>query len=305
MSSSSYTFSFDEKQTEKLKEILLQRGFDISPLNHGLFRATTQGVVIQAYKTGKILVQGKEALEFAQGVIEPEILGKVSIGYEEVLHPEYFEAHAGIDECGKGDLFGPLVVAAVFVDKQSARFLIDAGIKDSKRIKSDSRLFQLAMEVKKKTPYGFFSLSPLQYNDLYEKKFKNLNLLLAWAHAKAYQRLLQVQSDCHRVVCDRFAHPWVLKQSFEKIGMQDALEQMTKAESDPAVAAASILARAIFLEELSKLGKEIGFSLLRGASSKTVEQAREIYLNKGKEALRKVAKMHFKTIQKILPETSS
>lgn len=261
--------------------------------------------MIQAYKTGKILVQGKEALEFAQNVIEPEILGKVSIGYEEVLHPEYFEAHAGIDECGKGDLFGPLVVAAVFVDKQSARLFIDEGIKDSKRFNSTNRIFELASLIKKKTDYALFSLSPWRYNDLYEKKFRNLNLLLAWAHASAFQKLLHIRPDCPKVLCDRFAKPWVLEQSFKKMGIHHELEQMTKAESDPAVAAASLLARATFLEELSKLSKEVGFSLPKGASAKTAELAKEIFLKNGKQTLRKVAKMHFKTIQKILIESQS
>ncbi|KIE59418.1 hypothetical protein A946_01630 [Methylacidiphilum kamchatkense Kam1] len=289
-----------DKQIEKLKAFLDQKGFEFSTMDHGLFRAKSKGVVVQAYKTGKVLVQGKEALEFSRNVIEPEILQQATIGYEFLVHPEYFEAHVGIDECGKGDLFGPLVIAAVFVEPQTAKDFLEMGIKDSKRISSIKRLNQFALEIKKRTKYALLTLPPLRYNELYEKKFKNLNLLLAWAHAWVYKKLSLELNDSPKVLCDRFAQPWVLQQSFKRIGADQLLEQKTKAESDPAVAAASILARLTFVEELAKLSQVIGLPLPKGASSKAAQLAKDILLRCGKDTLQKVAKIHFKTIQQIL-----
>ena len=45
-----------------------------------------------------------------------------------------FIPHIGTDESGKGDFFGPLVIAGVLVDEKNAQHFLNLGIKDSKKL---------------------------------------------------------------------------------------------------------------------------------------------------------------------------
>jgi len=209
----------------------------------------------------------------------------------------------GTDESGKGDYFGPLVSAGVYVDEQSAGNLLACGVKDSKKL-SDSKNLELAHEIAKicKGRFAIIEISPEKYNDLYEqfkKEKKNLNTILAWGHAKAIEEILS-KVDCLMAIADQFADEKYIISKLQEKGKKLRLIQMHKAEQHVAVAAASILARARFLEKLHKLSNEYKTDLSKGASRTVIENARTIVDLYGKETLRKIAKLHFKTTAEVL-----
>jgi ribonuclease HIII len=295
---SSFTFTLDAGQVAKLRTRLEESGYAFSDLPYGHFRAERKEkkIGVQAYLSGKVVVNGKGAAELVEFLIEPEIVGEARLGYDAVHHPEHFEPHLGIDESGKGDFFGPLVVAGVYTDGTTARQLLDAGIKDSKLISSDKRAKELAEAVREIVGprCTVISMGPEKYNELHAK-FRNLNRLLAWGHATAIENLLTGIPHCPRAVSDQFANPAILLRALKERGKKIELVQRTKAESDVAVAAASILARAEFLLRLEKLGDVAGHKLPKGASAQVLNVAKEIYAAQGQDGLARVAKRHFRT----------
>ena len=203
----------------------------------------------------------------------------------------------GIDESGKGDYFGPLVIAAVFVDATTQGELKLMEVRDSKKI-SDGRILEMAPDIKTICPHSVIAIGPQKYNELYAK-IKNLNRLLAWGHAKALENLLE-RVSCERAISDQFGNERLILNALQDKGRKIVLEQRTKAESDLAVAAASILARAEFLLRLKRLSTEVGTTLPKGASP-TVELAARMVIKKhGQDRLGDVAKLHFKTTQAVL-----
>ena len=137
----SHTAALTTDQIKTLRRILEERGFEFQPKEYAMFSAKKGKLNVIVYQKGpKVLVQGRETGDFVRFTLEPEVLGEARLGYEEVLEPEMFSPHFGIDESGKGDYFGPLVVAGVFTDAAVTRHLIDAGIMDSKRIGSAARI---------------------------------------------------------------------------------------------------------------------------------------------------------------------
>ena len=209
----------------------------------------------------------------------------------------------GTDESGKGDYFGPLVSAGVYVDEQSAKDLIAFGVKDSKEL-ADTKNLELAQEVTKicKGRFAIIEISPEKYNDLYEqfrRENKNLNTLLAWGHAKAIEEIL-AKVTCEVAIADQFADESFILGKLQERGKGIRLIQMHKAEQNIAVAAASVLARARFLVKLSKLSEEYSIDLPKGASQAVVQNAKRFVDVHGREKLRKVAKLHFKITTKVL-----
>src|SRR6202047_1756448 len=274
----SYTHALTAEQATKLRALLEELGFQFTPKQYMLFFAQKNKLSVAAYEKGpKVLVQGKGVLEFVQFELEPKIFGEAKLGYEEVHAPEMFEPHFGVDESGKGDFFGPLVISGVYVDRGIARKLLDAGVQDSKRIGSDARVRALA-QIIRKTAGGLIEtvlIGPERYNELYEK-FGNLNSLLGWGHARVIENLLAKKPDCPRALSDQFADGRVIKQALLQHGRKIDIEQRPKAESDIAVAAASILAREAFINWLDRKGKELGFRLERGVSTEVKATARKI-----------------------------
>jgi ribonuclease HIII len=206
--------------------------------------------------------------------------------------------HIGTDEAGKGDYFGPLVVAAAYADEVALERLPQAGVKDSKRISSPGRLWELDKAVKQICPaHEVVVISPARYNELIEQ-IGNLNRLLAWAHARAIENVLE-RVECGLAVTDQFGDESYLRESLMKRGREVQLQQRVGAEDDPAVAAASILARAAFVRSLERLSAEAGEALPRGATH-VVPVGRRLYEQGGEELLRRLAKVHFKTTKKVL-----
>ncbi len=291
----------NDAQAAKLRKLLEQEGWDFEPKPYTLYAARKGKMNVAVYQKGpKVVVQGKGTGEFVQFRLEPEVLGEARLGYEEVHNPEMFAPHFGIDESGKGDFFGPLVIAGVFVDRDIAHSLMEAGVQDSKRIGSDKRIRALA-EAIRGTPgvaITTVEIGPRKYNELYEK-IGNLNQLLAWGHARVIENLLEQRPECPRALSDQFGNPALIRRSLMTKGRAIQLDQRTKAESDLAVAAASILARERFINWLEKTGERHGVVLPRGAGVQVKQVARELTARHSPDILRELAKTHFKTAAEV------
>jgi len=205
------------------------------------------------------------------------------------------EGHIGVDESGKGDFFGPLVVAACYVGPEHLAEL--EGVKDSKKL-TDKQALAIATRIRNACPHSVIAMGPAKYNELYEK-FKNLNTLLAWGHARAIENVLELQ-PANLVISDQFATGGhAVKRALYEKGKAVEFRSQVRAEADIAVAAASILARAEFLRRLERLGHEFGIPLPKGASN-VISTGKQFVAKHGPDALPSVAKMHFKTSQQVL-----
>ncbi|MDP2960433.1 MAG: ribonuclease HIII [candidate division Zixibacteria bacterium] len=203
----------------------------------------------------------------------------------------------GTDESGKGDYFGPLVVAGVYLEDNLVPKLKELNVRDSKKI-SDGVIKELDFKLRSFCRYSVVVIGPGNYNLLYAK-MKNLNRILGWGHARVIENIL-LQVDAPRAISDQFGDELYIKNALMKLGKKIRLEQRPGAESDLAVAAASILARAEFLKRLEGLSRDCGIVLPKGASPQTEEAAKQLVEKLGKENLEKYVKMHFKNTNKVL-----
>jgi len=302
----SYTATITQTQANALKTLLTNQGFDFVDRPYTIFFAQKGKLSLAVYEKGpKVVIQGKETEDFVRFYLEPEILKEARLGYEEVLQPMMFEPHFGIDESGKGDFLGPLVIAGTYVDREIVRYLLKLGVIDSKKVGSDNRIKILAEGIRN-TPgiaTNVVLIGPEKYNTLYDK-FANLNDLLAWGHARVIENLLTQRPDCCRSLSDKFANERVIERALLKQGRQLQIDQRTKAESDIAVAAASILAREKFILWLQNRSKQLGVPLPKGVSAAVEAAARSVVEKHGREVLQTIAKMHFQTSAKILNSLS-
>jgi ribonuclease HIII len=205
--------------------------------------------------------------------------------------------HIGSDESGKGDYFGPLVVAGFFLPDGQGDVLRELGVRDSKNL-SDRRVQDIAAALKAGYTHSVVAIGPERYNELYAR-LRNLNKLLAWGHARVIENILAVV-NCVQAVTDQFGDERFVRNALMKKGRAIALVQRPRAEEDPAVAAASILARAEFLKRLHFLSQEWGVDLPKGASALVEAAAVTLIRKHGREALAKAAKTHFKTTARVL-----
>jgi len=280
---------------EKLKSDLIDQGFTISTPAHTPFSAVKKGVSCTLYTSGKLTVQGKEMNDFITFYLEPEILKSVAFSYPEAevsLIP-----HSGVDESGKGDFFGPLCVAGVYADEAQIKALLKLGVKDSKRL-TDGSVRKLSAQIKKDFAHAIVFISPQKLNTLYDQ-FRNLNNLLGWGHATVIAELV-AKTGCTRATIDQFANENIVKEAMKKKQITVELTQCFRAEADPVVAAASILARAAFLEGLENLSTKIGITLPKGASAQVIAAGKALVRKEGPAILEQVAKLHFKTKEEIL-----
>jgi len=214
--------------------------------------------------------------------------------------PELFPAekgHIGTDESGKGDYFGPLVVAGVFLPDEQQPVLQELGVKDCKKF-SDNRVLKMAEVIKKGYKHSVVVIGPEKYNLLYER-LRNLNRLLAWGHARVIENILG-EVHCSQAITDQFGDRLYVINALMKKGKNIELIQRPKAEQDLAVAAASILARAEFLRRLYFLSREFGVDFPKGSSPLAEETGLKLIRLHGVEILNKAAKKHFKLTGRIL-----
>lgn len=202
----------------------------------------------------------------------------------------------GIDESGKGDFFGHLIVAGVVVDKEKLEILNKMNVRDSKKI-SDNRIIYLAKIIKQNFLSSVVSISPKKFNELYEK-FKNINKILAWSHSRVLKNLLQLE-DVDKVIIDKFTTKNYIETFLTKEEKNINKLEIIKGENDIAVASASILARANFLISLKKLSEIWNFNLPKGASKIVDESGVEFIKKYGIENLKLVSKVNFRNFKRI------
>jgi ribonuclease HIII len=300
---SSYTVKLDDAQLAKLGAWLKAKGWTPFEVAYTRFayKADHLKVNVSAYTSGKVVVAGKGTEDFVRDVIEPEITGAAKLGYDEVLHPDWFEPHAGLDESGKGDFFGPVVAATVIADKPAIDAWRQAGVQDSKKI-TESRIFELEKLIRN-TPGAVvraFKLGMPKYNELMAKPRANLNLLLAWQHAIALTEALQ-EKRVPWGLLDQFSEQPLVQRELKKRNVENfELKMRTKAEEDPVVAAASVVARAEFVREMVQLSRRFGIKLQKGAGPLVKQQATEIIHKFGARALTECAKLHFRTAYEVV-----
>ncbi len=295
-------FHLTNEEFSRLRSFLEEHQWELTEAPYMRFKAQREKISVCAYSSGKLVVQGAGAPEFIEFILEPEILREKMFANasaeEKPAVP--FTPHAGMDESGKGDFFGPLVIAAVFVpDEKTAAELLKIGVKDSKMIKNDSTAIEIARGIRRLVGdrMGVVTIGPEAYNRLYVQ-MHNLNRLLAWGHARALENLLEKAPECAEALADKFADEHLILNALKEKGRKIRLAQRTKAESDVAVAAASIMARAQFVRALRDLGEKNGVKLPKGAGTEVDAVALELFRKGGAELLSQTAKMHFRTAYK-------
>lgn len=289
-----FTATIDLSLKDKLQTDLHSQGFSFSQPPYTVFSAKKEGVSCTLYESGKLTVQGKEMGSFLEFYLEPEILKEFRYTHRESLLN--LTPRIGMDEAGKGDFFGPLCIAALYADEEGIKELSKMGVRDSKSF-SDSAILKLAKKIRQKYAYTVIRLFPFKYNELYTK-FKNLNRLLGWAHVAALSDLSQ-KTGCTNAILDQFANKSVVESFLKQKKLNVLLEQRVRAEEDLVVAAASILARAAFLEGMALLSEEYAVTLPKGATAKVKEVAVKLVKQFGKEILEKISKTHFKTTKDV------
>ncbi len=308
--SSIYSTVIGDEEAAKLLGVLQEGGYEPKAVPYAAFAFAKPGVSVAFYaKSNKLVVQGKGTEEFLEFVLEPRVTGichrtdaTVSAGTTGTRKVAVDASpHFGIDESGKGDYFGPLVIAGVYTDGAIAEKLAAAGVCDSKLVKSAAAIDRLAAKIVAVPGIAFevVCIGPKRYNEIYAE-MGNLNRLLAWGHARVIAALHEKVPLCPRALSDQFANPWVLRKALGARNVPIALQQRTKAESDVAVAAASILARERFVRWLKDAAAGGRCELPPGAGPHVVKAAKAFVRQHGADMLGQVAKLHFKTTGQVL-----
>ena len=267
-----------------------------------LWRLELDGATVTLWQTGTVRVQGKgegrEVLErLVAEVADPgQPVAPVDLPRD--------RPWVGVDESGKGDYFGPLVSVAAYVTPEAAAALTELGVRDSKRL-ADGRVLSLAPQIRELVVERRTVIAPPRYNALYDAfrtEGRRLNDLLAWAHARSIEDILDGGLDPAYAIVDQFADSRVVEGRLQTLTRSLGLrvEQFPRAEADVAVAAASVLAREAFLSWLSRAAERVGVPLPKGASPAVEAAAREVLARGGPEALGSVAKLHFATTGRVL-----
>lgn len=283
----------------KMMEDLKLMDFELSNPPYTIFSAKKKGVSCTLYQSGKLTVQGKEMRSFIEFYLEPNILKTFSYTYSEVDDSLNKTARIGIDESGKGDFFGPLCVAGVFAEDEGIAKLKEIGVRDSKTL-SEKAIREIGNKIRNNFVHQIVKINPIKYNELIVQ-FGNLNRLLAWGHATTIEQLVE-KTNCRCVIIDQFADEKVVLTALKRKHLELDLTQRHRGEEDLVVAAASILARQAFVESLDKMEKEFDQEFPKGASQRTILFGRKFLRKHGREELKKVGKLHFKTLDSILKE---
>ncbi len=297
-----YTNKFSAQQVDKIGKFFENIGAKFSPLQYAYWKAEGQGYVASFYKSFKFVLQGKSTDKIAEEF--EKFMGISTIVSEQKLfdttqfvqNDVSFSRYIGTDESGKGDFFGPLVIAGVYVDEELSKKFVALGIKDSKKL-DEKTIIKLSAHIRNNAPHSVVVVMPEKYNELY-CLFKNLNKLLAWGHARAIENVLAKQ-ECACALSDKFGDESLIKNALLKNGRHINLEQRVRGESYIGVAAASVIARAEFVKRCGEMGKKFGMDFPKGASDKVVLTAKEFVGKFGKDNLKYVAKIHFKTVQSL------
>lgn len=279
------------KQEEIKNKILSNFEGIVNPKQYAFWEIKHPDFVATFYNSSKFVVQGKNPEKVLKilGLEQKETENNTE--YEIITVP-----HIGTDESGKGDFFGPLVIAGVFVNDKNRKLFEDMGIRDSKTLKDDT-MIKMALEIQKNSVFSVIAISNSKYNELYGK-FKNLNKLLAWGHASVIENILE-KTECKMALSDKFGDESLIKNALKTKGKQITLEQRVRGESDIAVAAASVLARATYVNKMQTMERFYKMEFAKGCNNIVKAQATEFIKKYGKDRLKEVCKTHFKTYSEI------
>jgi len=291
-------FELEKGRFGEFREHLAKLGFKFEKRQYQAFLARYDKFTVNLYESGKVTFGGSNR-ELQQEV--EWFLGKLGGKAPAAEKGAGFDGRTriGTDEVGKGDFFGPLVVAGALLDGEAEERLRQLGVKDSKEIRGDKRILDMAKEIMKilgAERYDIVAINPAKYNELYAK-MENLNTMLGWAHARAIENLLRKNKGCELAISDQFGDPDYIASSLMEKGRNIELVQIHKGGRDLAVASASVLARARFVTAMGKMSDDFGFEFPRGASEKVVGAAKEFIAAKGVAALGQVAKLHFSMLE--------
>lgn len=287
----------DAGEVERLKESMLGQGFSLRTLEHSVLAGIKEGQAVTLYQTGRLVIQGQDIDGLVQALRLGDKIANGGLNNNSGLNLIRLEPWIGTDESGKGDYFGPLVVAGVKLDSTSASKVALLGVRDSKTL-SDAAIRRLGLELIHQVPNAVVAIGPERYNQLYTE-MQNVNTLLAWGHARCIENILE-KSEAILAIADQFGDEKYIKTALMHRGRTLKLEQRPHAEEDLAVASASILARLGFVTRLEKLSREAGFELPKGAGLEVEIAAKRLVASKGTDALSRFVKIHFRTTSRVL-----
>lgn len=293
-----------------LKELLESNGIaadQYTGINYGLqFTISLNGekYLIRVYESRKhgvrcdlSQIKNEKMRQYIEGLVQAGSSTGMPEGSDSVSsHKLATTGLIGTDESGKGDYFGPLVIAGVYADAEGRIKLKEIGAADSKTL-SDARIEKLAGEIAVICRYSIVVIENSRYNELYGE-FNNLNKLLAWGHARVIENLLE-SVNCSNVLADQFGSPQLIKNALMERGRQVNLEQRHRAEENEVVAAASILARNEYVRAMKRLSEEYAIEFPKGCSDIVTGTARDFVKSYGRERLKEVAKLHFVVSDKL------
>ena len=299
---------------EKTKEMMIEYFEDLKREKtppYAILQADDGDTVVTIYQSGKVVFQGRDADLAADFWIETEKInyGKAIVTSsddkkekKEVERKIPLRINSiGSDEVGTGDYFGPIVVTASYVTKEDVDFLLELGVKDSKKM-TDNEIIRVVPQIIKRIPYHTFVLNNKQYNELYNSDM-NMNKMKAILHNK----VLSAFADKNKypydyVVVDQFENPksYYNHLSEAKFKVYN-ITFLTKAEDQClSVACSSLISRYIFLQEIDKISKNVGMDIPKGAGDIVDEVGKKIVSKLGNDKLREIAKMNFKNTEKIM-----
>jgi ribonuclease HIII len=291
MSQETRVLQLEPDAARKLGDRLQSDGFAFRTVPHARFACAREGLAITYYNSGKLVIQGREIDLFVEQYVS-DLGARTSQEIED-------DERIGSDEAGKGDYFGPLVVAATFVAASEIARLRKIGVADSKQL-SDESIARLAGAIESSVPHAIITLSPSEYNDRH-RATGNVNKILGQMHGEAIQRLLP-SVKCRRVLTDQFGDIEYVRRGLGALAAEIDLQVAPRAEQHVAVAAASILARNAFVEGIRRCSDECGIDLPKGAGDPVEKILPKVALVLGREKLGSVAKVHFKTTTKVLDQ---
>lgn len=281
---------FDDLSAQGLKLTEIQR-----QNYHYEFSVTREKekIKLQVYfgkKGVKTVLQGDQTSKLYKELYKKFNSDLFPLESEQLAEPS---CYIGTDESGKGDYFGPLVIAGVVVDESNFQFLKSIGVKDSKEL-SDSAIKKISSEIRRnhEIKFNVISIYPKKYNELYNR-VGNVNRILGWGHAKVIENLLE-KHKVEEAISDKFGDEKYIYTSLQERGKNITLHQVTKAERYTAVAAASILARDKFNSWFKHEKEKLGFELPKGASENSETAAKKLISKLGDHSPKDFVKLHFK-----------
>lgn len=300
---------------EKTKEMMVEYFEDLKREKtppYALFQADDGDTVVTMYQSGKVVFQGRDADLAADFWIETEKInyGKAIVTSSDDKKKEKKEIERkiplritsiGSDEVGTGDYFGPIVVTASYVTKADVDFLLELGVKDSKKM-TDEEIKRVVPQIIKRIPYNTFVMSNRQYNDIYNSDM-NMNKMKAILHNKVLSAFIDKEKYPYDyMVVDQFENPksyynHLIDAKFKVYN----ITFLTKAEDQClSVACSSLISRYIFLQEMDKISNNLDMEIPKGASDLVDSVGREIVKKYGLDKLKDIAKMNFKNTEKIM-----